>query len=156
MSAWKKKMTLLAFVFPKLQTPKTSLDKCQKSLVSEDRSTSKIENVLKHCWNLHHCTFFKSIDHCQVNSARKSLSYWHAKPCDCLLTHCLPRRSILFLVKAISGHQLRCNYLRNKKTFSEFFSAFLKFTLNFEFFEKKDHPQSFSIWGITDSENVVR
>ena len=75
LNVWKKKMTLLAFVFPKLRTPKTSLDKCQKGLVSEDRSTSKIENVLKHCWNLHHSTFMKFIDHCEVNWVGKSLRY---------------------------------------------------------------------------------
>ena len=34
------KMTLKAFVFLKLRTPKSRLDKCLKSLVSEDLSTS--------------------------------------------------------------------------------------------------------------------
>ena len=124
LNVWKKKMTLLAFVFPKLQTPKTSLNKCQKGLLSEDRSTRKTENVLKHCWNLHHSSFMKFIDHCQINWAGKSLCYWHAKLCDCLLTNCLPRRSILFLIKTLSGHQFRCNYLRNKKTFRKFFLVF--------------------------------
>ena len=43
-----------------------------------------------------------------------------------------------------------------RKNFSEFFSAFLKFTLNFDHFEKKDDPHSFGISEITDSDNVVR
>ena len=43
-----------------------------------------------------------------------------------------------------------------QKTFSQFFAAFLKFTLNFEHFEKKDDPHRFCISEITDSENVVR
>ena len=42
-------MTLTALVFPKLQTLKTQLDKCLKSPVSEDRSTSNMVNVPKHC-----------------------------------------------------------------------------------------------------------
>ena len=43
-----------------------------------------------------------------------------------------------------------------QKLFSELFSGFLKSTLNFEYIEKKDDPQSFCISAITDSENVVR
>ena len=43
-----------------------------------------------------------------------------------------------------------------QKTFSEFLAAILKSCLNFEYFEKKDDPQSFCISDITDSENVVR
>ena len=38
------------------------------------------------------------------------------------------------------------------KTFSEFFSAFLKSTLNFEHFQKKDDPHSGCISQITVSE----
>ena len=41
-------------------------------------------------------------------------------------------------------------------TFSLFFAAFLKFQLNFEYFEKKDYPHSFCISEITYSENVLR
>ena len=43
-----------------------------------------------------------------------------------------------------------------RKHFSEFFSAFLKFTLNFDHFEKKDDPHIFGISEITDSDNAVR
>ena len=38
-----------------------------------------------------------------------------------------------------------------RKTFSEFFSAFLKSTLNFEHFQKKDDPHSRCISQITVS-----
>ena len=40
--------------------------------------------------------------------------------------------------------------------FSEFFSAFLKSTWKFEFFEQKYDPHRFCIFEITNSENVVR
>ena len=83
----KKKMTFIGFVFPKLRARKTWLDKCLKSHVLEDNSTSNIVNVLKHCWNLHHITFFIFTDHCQVNWVEKSLSYWHEKSWDCFLRH---------------------------------------------------------------------
>ena len=53
-------MTLIDFVFPKLQTPKTWSDKCLKSPVSEDPSTfNKV--------NEHRSTFIILIDHYQVN-----------------------------------------------------------------------------------------
>ena len=41
---------------------------------------------------------------------------------------------------------------RKQKTFSEFFSAFLKSSLNFEHFQKKDNSDSRGISKITDSE----
>ena len=74
-------------------------------------------NVPKHGSNLHHVTFIIFINHCQVSSVGKRLSYWHAKSWDCLLTHWLPMKSILFLIETIQRYQLRCNCLRNKKLF---------------------------------------
>ena len=45
---------------------------------------------------------------------------------------------------------------QKQKTFSEFFAAFSKSRLNFEYFEKKDEPQSFCISENMDSENKVK
>ena len=59
----KKNMTLTAFVFPKLRTLKTWLDKCLKSLVEEGPSESNMVNVPNHCCNLHHRFFTIIIDH---------------------------------------------------------------------------------------------
>ena len=42
---------------------------------------------------------------------------------------------------------------RKQKTFSEFFSAFLKSSLNFEHFLKKDDPHCWCISEITDPKN---
>ena len=44
---------------------------------------------------------------------------------------------------------------QKQKTFCEFFAAFLKFRLNFKYFETKYDPHRFCISEITDSENVV-
>ena len=62
---FEKKMTLIDLLFPKLQTPKTWSDKCLKSHIREDPSTSNMVKFLKHCWNLHHSTFFIFTDHFQ-------------------------------------------------------------------------------------------
>ena len=52
--------------------------------------------------------------------------------------------------------QIEMQLSQKQKTFPEFLPAFLKTRLNFEYFEKKDHPRSFCIFEITGSENVVR
>ena len=96
-----KKMTFIDFVFPKLRTLKALLHKCLKNLVSEDASSSKMTNVPRHCWNLHDSTFIRFIGHWSEICVRKSLSYWNAKSWDCLLTHWLPMKSILFLIETI-------------------------------------------------------
>ena len=58
-------MTLRAFVFPKLQTLKTWLDKCVKSSVFEDPLTSNMINAPNHCSNLHQRPSIIFIDYCQ-------------------------------------------------------------------------------------------
>ena len=47
--------------------------------------------------------------------------------------------------------QLQILLSEKQKTFSEFFSSFLKSTLNFQHFRKKDHTHSRCISEITDS-----
>ena len=113
-----------SFCISEMRTLKTWLDKCLKRLFSEDPSTSNMVNVPKHCWNLHHSTFIIFIDHCQGNWVGKSLSYWHAKSWDCLLTHWLPMKSILFFIGTISWYQFISNYLRNRKLFLNFLLLF--------------------------------
>ena len=43
-----------------------------------------------------------------------------------------------------------------QKDFSNFFEKFLKSSLNFEYFQKKDDPHTVCIFELRDSENVVR
>ena len=97
-----KQMTLTAFVFTKLQTPKTYSDKCLKSRGSEDPLTSNMVNVQKHSCNLRHTAFIIFLDNFQGNNwVGKTLSSWYAKSFDCLLTHSMPLISILFLIMTI-------------------------------------------------------
>ena len=55
------------------------LDKCLKSPIYEDPSTSNMVNGEKHCWNLSQGTFIIFIDPCEGNSGWKNLSEWYAK-----------------------------------------------------------------------------
>ena len=45
---------------------------------------------------------------------------------------------------------------KKQKSFCQFFAPFLKSSLNFKYFEKKDDPHRFCISEITNSESVVR
>ena len=123
-------MTLTAFVFPKLRTLKTWLHKCLKSPVGEDPSKSNMVNVPNHCSNLHHRLFTIIIDHCRGNWVGKSLSYWHAKSWDCLLTHWLPMKSILLFIETINDTNSDPIISATKTFFSIFcclFEMYLKF-----------------------------
>ena len=50
-------MTLRDFLFPKLRIAYTWSDKCLKSTVTENPSTSNMVNVPKHCSNLNYSFF---------------------------------------------------------------------------------------------------
>ena len=106
---------------------KTWLDKCLKSPVWEDPPTSNKINGPKHCWNLNRSTFTIFMYHCEGNSVGKSLSQAYAKSWDILLTHWLPMTSILCLIDTIYCHIFKCNYLRNKRVFLNFFFFFVIF-----------------------------
>ena len=56
------------------------------------------------------------------------------------------------LYRDISTQHIQILLSQKRKTFSHFFSAFLKSTLNFPHFQKKDDPQSRCISQITVSE----
>ena len=109
-------------------------------------------NMPKDCWNLHYSTFIIFIYHYQDNWVWKWVSYWHAKSWDCLLndeTYPVLNRDNLTISIHMQLSQI-------KKTFAQFFAAFLKSTINFKYFEKKDNRHWFCISRITDPEKVVR
>ena len=62
---FQKKITLIAYVFPKYGLRKTWLDKCVKSLASENPLTGNVVNGPKHCFDLNDSTFTIFIDHCE-------------------------------------------------------------------------------------------
>ena len=62
---FQKKMTLIAYVFPKFRPRKTCLDKCLKTPVWEDVSTGDMVNGLKHWFNLNESAFISWSNHCE-------------------------------------------------------------------------------------------
>ena len=59
--------------FRNYRLPKTWLDQCLKSSVSEDSSKDDMANIWKHCWNLNDSTFTIFINHCGGIYVGKSL-----------------------------------------------------------------------------------
>ena len=114
----------------------TWLDKCLRSPVWEDSSTSNMVNGPKRCWNMKESTFTVFIDPCEVNSGWKCVSERYAKSWDFFLTHWQQITGILFLREALYSNIFRCNYLKNEKCFLNSFLHFLNLDRIWKFSEK--------------------
>ena len=64
--------------------------------------------------------------------------------------------SISLLVETIECTQFRSIYLKKKKIFSDFFSAFFESALNFEHFQKKRTFIAYVFPKLTTTKNVLR
>ena len=137
-----------------MQSVKTVFERIDKSPVSKDTLTSRLDIGNKHCSNMENAT---------INS------YWS------LWRQLRWRKSVLLIckvlklfLKALTGRdkyslrnrdnsqqpfQMRLS--QKQEIFSEFFFAFLKSTLNFERFPKKEEPHSWFISEIKDAEKGV-
>ena len=145
-------MTLVAEVFPKLQTPKhmdTSMSKKFRFNGSFGKQYGKRPQTLLKCQGqlLYHIYW----------------SLWRQWTCKkSLLVTCKISRLFPNPLSADGKYSLlnrgnltqpiQMQLSRKQKTFSEFFCAFLKSSLNFEHFQKKDDSHSWGISKITDSE----
>ena len=152
MNIFKKSMTVMADVFPKLLTPKNAVRSMAKkscfrgSLGKQHSKRAKI--LLKFAWqHLYH------IDWSMWRQLTRKKS---------LLVICKISR---FFPNTLSGdgkyslfnrdnwtQPIQMQLSGKQKTFSEYFSAFLKSTLNFEHFHKKDDPHCWCICKVTDRE----
>ena len=145
-------MTLIAEVFPKLQSPKNKV-----------RSMS-IKSRFKGSFKKQHGKCAQTLLKCQGQllyhiywSLWRQLSYKKS-----LLVICKISRLFINTLSADGKYSLfnrdnltqpiQMQLSRKQKTFSEFFSAFLKSSLNFEHFQKKDDSHSWGISKITESE----
>ena len=147
-----KNITLIADVFPKLWTRKDlfrSISKESRLKGSFGKQHGKrAQTLLKFTWQ----------DLCHI--------YWSLWTQLTLKKSLLVRRKISWLFRntlSVDGKysplnrdnltrliQMRLSW--KQKTFSDFFSAFLKSSWNFERFLKKDDPHSWCISEITDPE----
>ena len=144
-------MSLIGQNFLKLLTPKNMLIKAHnracfwKSFGSE--RVNKSQKLLKSAEKY----LYPNLSFYELNWVRKSYFQSGLKFQHCLLTGWLPTRSILVVIERIYRCQLKWNYLRNHKSFLDFFFNFgicIKFTM----FGKKHEPHTSSIFEIIDSE----
>ena len=148
-------MTLIADVFPKLRTQKNLVRSMRKKSTLEGsfgkQHGKRAQTLLKFAWqNFYHIYW----------------SLWMQLTCKkSLLVTCKISRLFPNTLSADGKYSLlnrdnltqpiQMQLSRKQKTFSEFFSAFLKSSLNFEHFQKKKKKNDSHSWGIseiTDSE----
>ena len=145
-------MTLIAEVFPKLRTSKnmvTSMSKKSRFEGSFAKQHGKrAQTLLKFAWqHLYHIYW----------------SLWRQLTCKkslwvlCKISRLFPntlnsdgKYSLLNRDNLTQPIQMKVS--RKQNTFSEFFCSFLKSSLNFEHFQRKDDSHSWGISEITDSE----
>ena len=140
-------MTLIAEVFPKLRSPKNKVR--SMSIKSRFKGSFKkqhgkrAQTLLKFAWqNLYHSYW----------------SLWRQLTCKMsMLVTCKIWRLFPNTLGAYGKYSVfnRSNLAERKQkqtTFSHFFSAYLKFSLSFEHFLKKDEHHGWCISDITDTE----
>ena len=145
-------MTLIPAVFPKLRTPKimvTSMSK--KSLFKGSfgkQHGKRAQTLLKFAWqHLYHIYW----------SLWRQLTFKKFLLVICKISRLFPntlsadgKYSLLNRDNLMQPIQMQVS--RKQKTFSEFFSAFLKSRLNLEHFFKKDDPNCWCVSEIPDPE----
>ena len=145
---FRKKGTLIANVSPKLRTPKNvtrTMSKKSRFRGSLEKQHRK-RNLKFERQHLYHIYW----------SMWRKLTYKKSLLVICNILRLFSntssadgRYSLLNTDDLTQPIQMRVS--QRQRTFSRFFSAFLKSSLNFEHFEKKDDPHSWCISEITDS-----
>ena len=144
-------MSLLAEVFPKSRTPKNivaSMSKKSRLKGSFGRQYGKgALTLLKFAWEyLYHIfwSFWRQL------TCKKSLLVICKISTLFLNTLSADRKYFLFNRDNLT-QPIQMQVSRKQKTFSEFFAAFFKSSLNFEHFQKREDSHSWAISEITDS-----
>ena len=152
MNIFKKKMTLIAEVFPKLRSPKNKVR--SMSIKSRFKGSFKkqhgkcAQTLLKFAWqNLYHIYW----------SLWRQLTFKNFLLVICKISKLFPntlsadgKYSLLNWDNLMQHIQMQLS--EKRKAFPRLLSAFLKSSLNFEYFQKKCHSHSWGISEIMDSE----
>ena len=152
MNIFKKDMTLTAEVFPKLRSPKNKVT--SMSIKSSFKGSFKrqhgkcAQTLFKFPWQNRYHIYW---------SLWRQLTFKSFLLVICKISRLFPntlsahgKYSLLNRDNLTQPIQMQLS--RKQKTFSDFFSAFFKSSLNFEHFLKKDDPHCWCISEITDPE----
>ena len=137
MNIFKQKMTLIAEVFPKLRSPKNkvrSMSIKSRFKGSFKKQHRKCAQTLLKCQGQHLYNIYWSL--------LRQLSYKKSLLVICKISRLFPNRlsadgKYSLFNRDNLTQPIQMQLSRKQKTFSEFFSAFLKSSLNFEHFQKK-------------------
>ena len=145
-------MTLIAELFPKLRTRKNLVRSMSKKFRFKGsfrkqhgkRAQTKLKFEWKHLYHIYWWLW-------------RQLTFKKSLLVICKISRLFPntlsadgKYSLLNRDNLTQPIQMQLS--RKQKSFSDFFSAFLKSSLNFEQFLKKDNPHCWCISEITDSE----
>ena len=139
------KMTLIAFVFRNYGLGKTWLDKCLKRPVFEQPSATNMVKDPKHCRNLNDRSFiifFITLKEIELGNVSLS-DMWNVRNVPNTLT---PHGKLSFCNSQNLLQPIQIQLSQKQETCSQCFAKFLKFTWNFEHFEKKDDPHRSCIY----------
>ena len=145
-------MTLIADVFPKLRTQKNLVRSMPKKSTLEGsfkkQHGKRAQTLLKFAWqDLYHIYWLLWR---QLTCKKSLLVTWK-------ITRLFPNtlsadgKYSLFNIDNLR-QRIWMQLSRKQETFSEFFSTFLKSSLNFAHFQKKDDPHGWCISQITHSQ----
>ena len=145
-------MTLVADVFPKLATQKNLVRSMPKKWSFKGffgkQHGKRAKTLLKFAWQ-HLCHIYWSM--WMQLTCKKSLLV------TCKISRLFPntlsadgKYSLLNRDNLTQSIQMQLS--RKQKTFSEYFSTFLKCSLNFKHFQQKEDPHGWCISKITDTE----
>ena len=155
MYIFKQKIALIAEVFLKLRSPKNKIR--SMSIKSRFKGSFKkqhgkcVQTLLKFAWqNLYH--IYWSLWR-QLTCKKSLLVTWK-------ISRLFPKTlsadgKYSLLNRDILSQPIQMQLSRKEKTFSQFFYAFLKSSLNFEHFQTKGDSHSWGISKITESEKQV-
>ena len=140
-------MTLIAEVFPKLRSPKNKVR--SMSIKSRFKGSFKkqhgkrAQTLLKFAWqNLYHSYW----------SLWRQLTSKMSMLVTCKIWRLFPNTLGAYGKYSVFNRSNLAERKQKQTTFSHFFSAYLKFSLSFEHFLKKDEHHGWCISDITDTE----
>ena len=152
MNIFKKKMTLMADVFPRLVTPKNMVRSMSKKSPFKGslgkQHGNRAQTLWKFAWqHLYH--IYWSLWR-QLTCKKSLLVIWKIWRLFPNTLTCVGKYTLFNRENLTQPIQMQLS--RKEKTFSHFFEAFFKSSLIFEHFLKKDDPHCRCISDITDPE----
>ena len=101
LDVFRKKITLIAYLFLRLRPAKKVVTYMCKSPTSDYPYKRNMVNGSQLCLNLSDSTCSIFIDEREDSLVAKILFYWYVKASDCLLTQWVTSTSVLFLIETI-------------------------------------------------------